>query len=408
MEFAQIKQTVAQLKDDMLNAAIELGSIPGVNPRMGGEGEAKRVAWLQAALDGHGIPYTVFAAKDSAVPEGERQSVIVRIAGSEQTDKTLWFIAHLDTVAPGDPNAWHTPPFKPTIKEGKLYGLGVEDNGQAVISIMYTCAQMKRLGLQPKCNIGFLFAADEETGSQYGLRALATAGVFGPRDEAVVPDCGSSEGTFIEVAEKSLLWVEFTITGKQAHGSMPHLGINASSVGCRLGVELEDTLKEKYAYKDALFDPPYSTFEITMKHANVDSPNVLPGRDVFAMDMRILPKFSPEEVLDTINRVISKYEYRYNVKISCAYPQRADAAPGTSPESAIASTLTNVLRAGGIQAYCGGIGGGTCAGILREYGMPAVVWSTLDELAHQPNEYLIIDNLVQDTAVFLAVIQEYC
>lgn len=61
----------------------------------------------------------------------------------------------------------------------------------------------------------------------------------------------------------------------------------------------------------------------------------------------------------------------------------------------------------GIKATAGGIGGGTCAAALREIGIPAVVWSTVDELAHQPNEYTIIDNLVKDTKIFVSTIIKY-
>lgn len=50
-----------------------------------------------------------------------------------------------------------------------------------------------------------------------------------------------------------------------------------------------------------------------------------------------------------------------------------------------------------------GIGGGTVAAILRRAGFPAVVWATLDETAHQPNEYCILDNLINDAKVFLHV-----
>ncbi|HBT50622.1 MAG TPA: diaminopimelate aminotransferase, partial [Petrotoga sp.] len=53
-----------------------------------------------------------------------------------------------------------------------------------------------------------------------------------------------------------------------------------------------------------------------------------------------------------------------------------------------------------IQAKVGGIGGGTCAAIVRGAGFPAVVWSTIDGTAHQPNEYVKIDNLIKDTKVF--------
>lgn len=407
MTFDKLKALVETRRGEMVSHVLALGAIPGVNPRMGGTGEYQRVLWLTKLLDEHQIPYTLFEAEDGAVPEGKRVSVTVLFPPTQERDKTLWFMAHLDTVAPGDPAGWSTDPFTPTIKDGRIYGLGVEDNGQAVVCLLQTILLLQSLKPAPRCGIGFVFASDEETGSQYGLHAMVEQGLFHPRDEAVVPDAGSADGSFVEVAEKSQVWLEFTVLGKQAHGSMPHLGINAGSVGARLAVELEDTLRTRYAWKDDLFDPPYSTFEYTQKHANVESPNVLPGRDVFAMDLRILPRFPVDEVLETVTRIVSQYEYRYRVRISCRVTQRADASL-TAPEAQIAKTLIGTLEEAGVHGRCGGIGGGTCGAILRHAGIPAVVWSTLDELAHQPNEYTIIDNLVQDTAVFLAVIQDYC
>jgi len=408
VNFNEIKIHVEKKRDEMVNHVFELGAIPGVNPRMGGAGEYQRVLWLEKILDDHGVPYTTFEIPDEIVEEGKRISIMVKFPGVDDKEKTLWFMAHLDTVAPGDLSNWNTDPFHPTLKDGKIYGLGVEDNGQAVVCLLQACIMMQEMRLQAKCNVGFVFASDEETGSQYGLHAMVAQGLFSAKDEAFIPDAGSFDGSFVEVAEKSQVWLEFTVLGKQAHGAMPHLGINAGSVGARLAIELEDTLKETFAYKEDLFDPPYSTFEYTQKYANVDSPNVMPGKDLFAMDLRVLPKFTVDEVLDKINRIISKYEYRYKVKISYQITQRADAAPITSPDSKIAQELMRVLKEAGVDAHCGGIGGGTCGAILRHANIPSVVWSTLDELAHQPNEYTIIDNLVQDTAVFLSVVQAYC
>ncbi|MEM2118682.1 MAG: M20/M25/M40 family metallo-hydrolase, partial [Candidatus Bathyarchaeia archaeon] len=48
----------------------------------------------------------------------------------------------------------------------------------------------------------------------------------------------------------------------------------------------------------------------------------------------------------------------------------------------------------------GGIGGGTCAAFFRKIGIPAAVWCTHDEMAHQPNEYAKIENMVNDAKVF--------
>jgi succinyl-diaminopimelate desuccinylase len=57
----------------------------------------------------------------------------------------------------------------------------------------------------------------------------------------------------------------------------------------------------------------------------------------------------------------------------------------------------------GVEPKIGGIGGGTCAAFFRKIDVPAVVWCTIDETAHQPNEYAKIENLVNDAKVFVSL-----
>jgi succinyl-diaminopimelate desuccinylase len=59
-----------------------------------------------------------------------------------------------------------------------------------------------------------------------------------------------------------------------------------------------------------------------------------------------------------------------------------------------------VKSARGIDAYVGGIGGGSCAAFFRKAGIPAALWSTVDEVAHQPDECCKVGNLVADAGVF--------
>lgn len=394
-------------RDEMVKNLIEMCSIPAVNPKFGGAGEYERIIWLTKLLSKYSIPYEVYEVEDKNVKEQKRLNVTVKLEGTENSDKTVWFVAHMDTVGAGDLALWNSDPFKPVIKDGKIYGRGVEDNGQAVISTLYTCLVLKENDIRPKCNVGFAFVSDEESGSQYGLKELVRKGIFGLNDEAIVPDAGSPDGTFIEIAEKSMVWMKFTVIGKEAHASTPNVGINASSVGCRFAVELEDLLKELYAERDSLFNPPYSTFEVTQKFANVESPNVLPGKDVFVMDMRILPGIKIGDVVREIDRVAARYEYRYKVNINYEFLQRVDAPKPTPPDARIVVNLVESLKELGITPRVGGIGGGTCAAILREVGIPTVVWSTVDETAHQPNEYTVIDNILTDTKVFISTIMKY-
>jgi succinyl-diaminopimelate desuccinylase len=407
MDKQDLMHSIDKKRSRIAEDLVKICSIPAINPSFGGDGEYKRVQWLMGYLDDNSVPYSLIEVEDQNVKENKRLNLMVQLQGTEKTEKTLWFISHLDTVALGDLNSWETDPANPIIKDGKIYGRGVEDNGQAIVCSLYTCLTLIDAGIRTKCNLGFLFVSDEESGSEYGLKALAKTGLFKIGDEAVVPDAGNHDGSFVEIAEKSILWVKFTVFGKEAHASFPHLGINASSIACHFAAELEDLLKERFPEKDDLYDPPYSTFEITQKYANVDSPNVLPGKDVFVMDLRVLPTYKLDEVIKVINTLASQYEYRHKARIKFEFLQRVDSPKPTDPNSEIVSNLRMSLNEYGIESKIGGIGGGTCAAILRELDIPAVVWSTVDEMAHQPNEYAIIDNLVKDTKIFISTILKY-
>lgn len=397
------------LKTEIRNDVSELIATPAINPRIvGGTGEDKAADWICSRLGNFGIPYERVEIPDYDSSSGKRPNIVVRFAGQGYTGKTLWFVAHLDTVGVGERVKWESDPFVPRFDgQDIIYGLGSEDNGQAVISLLYCCRLIKELGILTENDIGFVFVADEETGSDYGLKALVKKGTFHPGDEAVVPDGGSPDGSFIEIAEKNIAWIKFTVTGKTAHASWPYLGVNATSVGMHLGCDLETDLRKRFCARNTLFDPPYSTFELTQKFANVDSPNVIPGKDQFVMDMRILPCYTITEMLELVEATIARYEYEYKVRIEYEFLQRVDAPPPTDTDARIVKVLENVLRKEGVTAYSGGIGGGTCAAILRREGIPAVVWSHLNDVCHIPNEYVDLKNIIKDVNVYLRIMDEY-
>ncbi len=398
----ELMQRLSDFRQEMVDSLVEISRIPAVNPAMEGEGEYARAQWVCRKLEEWGIEYVCHDVPDDRVKEGVRPNIQVRFPAREETDKTLWFIAHLDTVSAGDISLWETDPFDPVVKDGKIYGLGCEDNTQAVIEGLYLARILQESGFRAKKAISFLFVSDEETGSQYGLHALIEKGLFSAQDEALVPDGGCPDGSFVEVAEKSQVWLRITTNGKQGHAAMPHLALNACSAGMHLAVEIEDSLKEKFSVQDPLFEPPGSTFELTQKFSNVASPNVLPGQDVFTLDMRILPCYTVETVMEHIDTIISKYEQNLpGLRIEKEFVTCVKAPPPTPTDADVVVHLMSALKQLGIPARTGGIGGGTCAAILREQNIPAVVWSHVDDLCHQPNEYAVAENLYKDAQVFL-------
>lgn len=390
-------------RDQMTRFMLEMLKVKAVNPDGGGKGEYKRAIFMQKQLEDIGLHVTRHDIPDSRVAEGVRVNLTTVLEG-EDAGRTLWLAAHLDTVPEGSRAFWATDPYVPTVKEGKIFGRGAEDNGQAVCSSLFAMKAMKTLGLKPKMNLGLLYVSDEEFGSKYGVIPLLEKGVFNPSDMALVPDSGSPDGSQIEIAEKSILWLKITTKGKQVHGSTPEKGLNARRVAMNLAIQLDDMLHSKYPAKDALFDPQPSTFEPTKCDANVENVNTVPGLDVQYFDCRILPQYLLDDVMKQIDSVKLRVEKETGGTIEIQPIQREENANPTPMESPIVQKLKVALKElRGLEAKPIGIGGGTVGAYFRRKGIHTAVWSTLDDLAHQPNEYCKIENMVNDAKVFVHV-----
>ena len=119
------------------------------------------------------------------------------------------------------------------------------------------------------------------------------------------------------------------------------------------------------------------------------------------MDSRILPKYSIHDVKTKISEISKHIEEKFKVKISVEEEQRAPAAPPTSPDAPVVHVLKRAIKdIYGIEGKPTGIGGGTVAALFRRANIEAACWAKLDETAHQPNEYCIIDNMLGDSKVF--------
>ena len=203
----------------------------------------------------------------------------------------VWVLSHLDVVPPGDISLWHSDPFDLKVEGDRLYGRGVEDNHHGIVSSLMAAKAFLDLGLTPERTVALALVADEETGSHLGLEYLVREHrrLFSDQDLIIVPDAGSEDGTMIEVAEKSILWLRLTLLGQQAHASRPHVGRNTLRACAHVIVAL-DELQREFSGQNPLFRPPESTFEPTRKEENVGNINTIPGRDVFYLDCRVLPE----------------------------------------------------------------------------------------------------------------------
>jgi succinyl-diaminopimelate desuccinylase len=394
---------VESYRDEMIALQEKLTAIPALSPVNDGEGEAKKAAFFKGWLEHERIFDTIsqYDSPDAGVPSGIRPNIVALMKG-KSSKRRIWVMGHFDVVPPGDLNKWTSDPYKVRVEGGKIYGRGVEDNQHGIVTPLFAAKALRQLNIVPPYDVGLILVADEETGSKHGIQFLLNkhGNIFQKDDFIVVPDAGAPDGTMIEVAEKSIFWLKIETKGKQCHASTPKQGINAHRAAAHLITRI-DKLYKLYPQKNKVFDPPISTFEPTKKEANVPNINTIPGEDVIYIDMRILPELKVDDVFKTIKGMIQEVEEKFGVKITTSSAQREDAAPATPPDAPVVKALSAAIKAVyRVKAKPMGIGGGTVAAYFRRAGFGAVVWSKIDEVAHQPNEYTIIENMVGDSKVF--------
>ncbi len=402
MSFHAVAGRIDELKEECVEFLARICSIPALGPENQGSGEMEKYKVVKETVLTLG-PDRVeeVHAPDERVPEGVRPNLLAVFNGRDKS-RTLWILSHIDVVPPGELKLWEHDPFKPHVENGFLYGRGVEDNGQAVAASIYAVRAVKEtcgFGL----NVGLALVSDEECGSLYGLDYVLNErpDMFKPEDLILVPDAGNDQGDHIEIAEKHLLQVRFTVLGKQAHASRPDQAKNTLRAAAHLVVDLDQTLAERFTENNPFFNPPVSTFEPTRKDANVPNVNTIPGEDVVYFDCRVLPDVDLTHVMEVMEQVAEGISKRFGVGVRVEGHMRVEAPKPTPADSPVVVALAQAVQeVFGVQARAHGIGGQTVASFFRKRGLPAAVWEKQLQMAHAPNERVSIENLVGNARVF--------
>ncbi len=396
---------IESYRPEIIEMQRELTSRPALSPENGGNGEHDKAEYVKEQLLflKPGNLYEIHAPDERAA-NGYRPNLVATWKGSRE-GKAIWVLSHLDIVPPGNLCLWTGDPYKMRVEGDKIIGRGVEDNQHGIVSSYFAMKAILDLKQALPRKVGLVLVADEEIGSKYGLKYILKerGDLFKEDDLIIVPDGGNEEGTMIEIAEKSMLWIKFIIIGAQCHASTPEKGKNSLFGAATLILEL-DKLKDRFDFKNPIFKPQESTFEPTKIEANVPNVNTIPGRDVFYLDCRILPDYQVDKIIEEITAISDGIARELNLKIDVEVFHRQGEAPPTPTDSPVVAVLAKAIkRVTGLTAKPMGIGGGTVAAFFREAGLPAAVWCTTSQTAHQPDEYCLIKNIITDAKIMATI-----
>ena len=194
---------------DVVQLTTDLVAVDSVNPSLvpGGAGEGRIAAAVVDWASRSGLTAEVVEETPG------RPSVVVR-SGPRGGGRTLLLCGHLDTVGHGAMRS----PLTPRLEGDRLYGRGAYDMKGGLAAALVACRDAAAAGVAGEVVVAAV--ADEEHASLGVREVLAHV----QADAAVV-----TEPTELEVvtAHKGFAWIEIEVTGRAAHGSRPHLGVDA-------------------------------------------------------------------------------------------------------------------------------------------------------------------------------------
>ena len=239
------------------------------------------IRFVEDYLAQHGI-----ASARVPTPDGEKASLFATIGPSDRPGLAL--SGHTDVV-PVAGQRWDSDPFTLTERDGRLYGRGSCDMKGYLACALAMVPQFKSRRLNLPIHLAFSY--DEEVGCTGVRPMIAELGKRLPLPRMVFVGEPTEMGV-VDAHKGPVRW-RVELTGRAAHSSMPHYGVNAIAYAGRLLGELlrmEEDLKA--GAQDPRFDPPWTTLQITQIDGGTAS-NVVPVPCWFGWEIRALPGFDP-------------------------------------------------------------------------------------------------------------------
>ncbi len=303
---------------------------------------------------------------------------------------------HSDTV-PFDQSKWQSDPFILQERDHRLHGLGSCDMKGFFALIVEALRGLDRQTFAQPLIV--LATADEES-TMSGARALAKAGSISARAAVI----GEPTGLKPIRMHKGVMMNVVRVTGKSGHSSNPALGVNAIEGLHHVIAALMDYRKRiQSRFQNTLFTVSSPTMNFGRVHGG-DSPNRICGHCELSFDLRPLPGMSVESLYHEIGGFLGELARKHDLEIQLL--PLIDPVPPF--ETAADAELVRVCESlTGFDAEA--VAFATEAPLLQSLGMETIVLGagSIDQ-AHQPNEFLALDQIQPMTGILQSLISQYC
>ena len=402
----------------------DLVRIPTINPPGDAYEACARFLGERLAKSGFAVEYIRATGSSGDSDKYPRTNVVARYEGTDKTNsgECVHFNSHIDVVEVG--SGWTLDPFGGEVKNGNVYGRGTCDMKGGLASSVIACEALIESGLPIFGVLEISGTVDEESGGFSGVGYLAERGYFSkPRvHHVIIPEPLGVDR--ICLGHRGVYWAEVETKGRIAHGSMPFLGDSAinhmSAFIHLLETRLQPALAQRRTSEPV--EPPgarVSTLNINSIHGGqveqryavnahgwptLDLPAPTVAHSCRAvLDRRFIAEENLEEVKREILEMLQELQrkrpgFDFNVKEIMSF------VPTATPRDApvVHATAIAIARVLGREpSYISSPGTYDQKHIVRSGKLRDVIayGPGILDLAHQPDEYVGIQELVDSAKV---------
>lgn len=330
------------------------------------------------------------------LPRGEVSNLLA-VRGDD--GPVLLFLGHTDVVPSGPEQAWQSPPFQPTRRDGRLFGRGSADMKASVAAFVTACERIAADAGGHGLRIAIALTSDEEGPARDGMRAIAPVlrERLGPIDWCLVGEPSSSHqlGDTIRVGRRGSLSGEIVIDGRQGHVAYPDQADNPLH---RLAPVLSELVGREWDAGTAEFPP--TRLQLTAVDTDTDAVNITPGRASARFNLR----YSPASTADRLRQAIETLVAERAPMARVAW--RHSAEPFGSPPGALREAVMAVIHAQTGRWPEANTAGGTSDGrFIAPLGAEVVEFGPVNESIHQVDENVELAAVGELSRAYEAIIR---
>jgi succinyl-diaminopimelate desuccinylase len=334
-------------------------------------------------------------------PEGARVSNLWAIRrGTEVDGKLLVLAGHTDVVPTGPLAAWHSDPFVPTRRDGRLYGRGASDMKSSIAAMVVAAEEFVAARPRHAGSIAFLITSDEEGPSLDGTARvcdwLKNEGIR--LDYCVVGEPTSVDrlGDTIKNGRRGTLSGKLVVRGVQGHIAYPQLAQNPIHLAAPLLAEL---VAVEWDRGNAHFPP--TSWQMSNIHAGTGAGNVIPGELVVDFNFRFSTESTPASLRERFEAIVA----RHGVEHTLAWTLGGE--PFLTTLGRLSDALARAIRERtGVETKLSTTGGTSDGRFLAKLCAEVVELGPVNASIHKIDEHVAIADLDVLKDVYRATLEQ--